>query len=64
MRLLAHEGFDPAFGARPLKRVIQREISDRAATLILEGGLGEGDTILVDVARDETNGERITVQKG
>ncbi|MEO6123466.1 MAG: ATP-dependent chaperone ClpB [Ilumatobacteraceae bacterium] len=48
MRLLAHEGFDPAFGARPLKRVIQREISDRAATLILEAGVGEGDTIRVD----------------
>jgi len=48
MRLLAHEGFDPAFGARPLKRVIQREISDRAATLILESGVGEGDTIRVE----------------
>ena len=48
MRLLAHEGFDPAFGARPLKRVIQREISDRAATLILEAGVAEGDTIRVD----------------
>ena len=48
MRLLAHEGFDPAFGARPLKRVIQREIGDRAATLILEGGVGDGDAIVVD----------------
>ncbi len=48
MHTLAHEGFDPAFGARPLKRVIQREISDRAATLILEGGVGEGDSIVVD----------------
>jgi ATP-dependent Clp protease ATP-binding subunit ClpB len=46
--LLAREGYDPAFGARPLKRVIQREISDRAARLILEGGVGEGDTVLVD----------------
>jgi ATP-dependent Clp protease ATP-binding subunit ClpB len=50
MRVLAHEGFDPAFGARPLKRVIQREIADRAATLILEGGISEGDTIKVDAA--------------
>ncbi len=49
MALLAHEGFDPAFGARPLKRVIQRELNDRAATLILEGGIGEGDTLRVDV---------------
>ena len=37
MEIPAHEGFDPAFGARPLKRVIQREIGDRAAVLILEG---------------------------
>ncbi|MCU1395725.1 MAG: clpB [Ilumatobacteraceae bacterium] len=58
MHLLAHEGFDPAFGARPLKRVIQREISDRAATLILEGGISEGDAIVVD-ARDGV----ITVQR-
>jgi len=49
--LLAHEGYDPAFGARPLKRVIQREIGDRAAVLLLEGKVGEGDTIVVD-ARD------------
>ena len=46
---LAHEGYDPAFGARPLKRVIQREIGDRAASLILEGKAGDGDTITVDV---------------
>ena len=34
---LAQEGFDPAFGARPLKRIIQREIGDQAAVLLLEG---------------------------
>ncbi len=45
---LAREGYDPAFGARPLKRVIQREIGDRAAVLILESGVGEGDSIVVD----------------
>ena len=39
--LLAHEGYDPAFGARPLKRVIQRELGDRAAMLVLEGKVGE-----------------------
>ena len=49
MAHLAHEGYDPVFGARPLKRVIQREISDRAAILILEGRVGEGDTVRVDV---------------
>ena len=48
MSLLAAEGFDPAFGARPLKRVIQREIGDRAAVLILEGAVYEGGTLRVD----------------
>jgi ATP-dependent Clp protease ATP-binding subunit ClpB len=48
--LLAHEGYDPAFGARPLKRVIQRELGDRAAMLVLEGKVGEGDTLMVDAA--------------
>lgn len=45
---LVHDGYDPAFGARPLKRVIQREISDPAALLILEGKAVEGDTITID----------------
>jgi ATP-dependent Clp protease ATP-binding subunit ClpB len=45
---LAHDGYDPSFGARPLKRVIQREISDPAALLILEGKAVEGDTVTVD----------------
>ncbi|MGZ4672569.1 MAG: ATP-dependent Clp protease ATP-binding subunit [Ilumatobacteraceae bacterium] len=45
---LAHDGYDPSFGARPLKRVIQREIGDAAAMLILEGKTVEGDTITVD----------------
>ena len=49
MTHLAHEGYDPAFGARPLKRVIQREIADPAALLILEGKVGEGGSVEVDV---------------
>ncbi len=48
MHHLAHEGYDPNFGARPLKRVIQREISDPAAVLILEGKVGDGDVVTVD----------------
>jgi ATP-dependent Clp protease ATP-binding subunit ClpB len=47
--LVAKEGYDPAFGARPLKRVIQREVGDRLATAILDGTIGEGDTAIVDV---------------
>ena len=46
---LAKEGFDPAYGARPLKRVIQREIQDKLAMKLLEGKFKEGDTIAVDL---------------
>jgi ATP-dependent Clp protease ATP-binding subunit ClpB len=51
--LLAVEGYDPAFGARPLKRVIQRELGDRVATAILEGSVGEGEALRVDAADGE-----------
>ena len=56
LTLLAEVGFDPAYGARPLKRVIQREIGDRAAVLILEGTVVEGGTITVD-AGSNVDGE-------
>ncbi len=45
---LAHRGYDPAFGARPLKRLIQREIGDRLAVALLEGKYAEGATVVVD----------------
>ncbi|MCX8031789.1 MAG: ATP-dependent chaperone ClpB [Thermoleophilia bacterium] len=45
---LAHQGYDPAYGARPLKRLIQREIQDRIALALLKGDFRPGDTILVD----------------
>ena len=46
---IAHEGYDPSFGARPLKRVIQREIADPASLLILAGTASEGDTVTADI---------------
>jgi ATP-dependent Clp protease ATP-binding subunit ClpB len=46
---LAELGYDPTFGARPLKRVIQRSLGDKLAVLLLEGHYGEGDRITVDV---------------
>ena len=46
------EGYDPAFGARPLKRVIQRELGDRLALALLEGKFAEGDTVAVDADDD------------
>ena len=49
---LATKGYDPAFGARPLKRLIQREVGDALATALLSGTYGEGDTVTVDVADD------------
>jgi ATP-dependent Clp protease ATP-binding subunit ClpB len=51
--LIAREGYDPVFGARPLKRVIQREIGDRLAVAILEGKVGDGDGVTVDAVSDE-----------
>ena len=51
--LLAREGYDPTFGARPLKRTIQRLIQDPLALRLLEGEFKEGDTITVDAHGDE-----------
>ena len=45
--LLAEEGYDPAFGARPLKRAIQRMIQNPLALRLLEGEFRDGDTIVV-----------------
>jgi ATP-dependent Clp protease ATP-binding subunit ClpA len=47
---LAKEGFDPVYGARPLKRAIQRFIQDPLALKILQGEFSEGDTIEADAA--------------
>ena len=49
---LAVTGFDPAYGARPLRRLVQREIGDRLARAILAGEIMDGDTVEVDTAPD------------
>jgi ATP-dependent Clp protease ATP-binding subunit ClpB len=49
---VARTGYDPDFGARPLKRVIQREIADPIALSVLQGEYREGDTITVDASPD------------
>jgi len=49
---LAHQGYDPAFGARPLRRVIQRQLADELALQLLDGKIGEGDTVTVDADGD------------
>ena len=57
--LLADSGWDPVYGARPLKRAIQRELQDPLAMAILEGAVREGDQVWIDVARD---GSALTFQ--
>jgi ATP-dependent Clp protease ATP-binding subunit ClpB len=50
---LALDGLDPVYGARPLKRLIQRQVVDNVANLIIDGKLSEGDTVKVDVGSDD-----------
>jgi ATP-dependent Clp protease ATP-binding subunit ClpB len=50
---LAHDGYDPVFGARPLKRLIQKKVGDRLAVAILDGSLSDGDSVKLDVADGE-----------
>ena len=49
---LTRRGYDPAYGARPLRRLIQREIGDRLAKLLLSGELTDGEQVLIDVSDD------------
>ena len=51
---LAERGYDPMFGARPLRRLIQSEIQDRLAMGLLSGGVRDGDIVRVDVAADQS----------
>ena len=53
LELIANEGYDPVYGARPLKRVIQRRIQDPLAMAVLDGKFREGDTVLVDAEKGE-----------
>ncbi|WP_082474196.1 ATP-dependent Clp protease ATP-binding subunit [Curtobacterium sp. Leaf261] len=55
---LAERGYDPAYGARPLRRLMQRQIDDKLARALLGGDVRDGDTVLVDVA---TDGDELTV---
>ena len=54
VRLLAERGYDPDFGARPLKRVIQKDVVDAIATNLLNGTFREGDVILVGKGEMDT----------
>jgi ATP-dependent Clp protease ATP-binding subunit ClpB len=48
---LAEKGYDPAYGARPLKRVIQKNLQDPMAELILSGKIKDGDTVKVSAGK-------------
>lgn len=47
-KLIAERGYEPMYGARPLKRYLQKHVETLAAKLILEGNIGSGDVILID----------------
>jgi ATP-dependent Clp protease ATP-binding subunit ClpB len=57
---LAREGFDPQYGARPLKRSIQRHIQDPLALMLLDGKFLDGDTVKIDLA---VTGESLVIMK-
>ncbi|MFB9640954.1 ATP-dependent Clp protease ATP-binding subunit [Agromyces lapidis] len=57
---LAERGYDPLYGARPLRRLMQREIDDRLARALLDGSVRDGDTVVVGLADD---GESLTVAR-
>jgi ATP-dependent Clp protease ATP-binding subunit ClpB len=58
--LLAEQGFDPVFGARPLKRVIQRELQDALANAILAGQVHDGEHVVVDVSGENEEGHTLS----
>jgi ATP-dependent Clp protease ATP-binding subunit ClpB len=57
--LLGNLGYDPTYGARPLKRVIQKQLVDKLALRILEGEFTDGDVIRVDAANGELTFEKV-----
>ncbi|TJY38897.1 ATP-dependent Clp protease ATP-binding subunit [Cohnella pontilimi] len=60
MKFLAKEGFDPQYGARPLRRAIQKHIEDRLSEDLLMGKINKGDTLVID----EKDGELVVSPKG
>jgi ATP-dependent Clp protease ATP-binding subunit ClpB len=51
---LADNGYDPIYGARPLRRLMQKEIDDTLATALLAGKIHDGDTVRVDLSEDKS----------
>ena len=59
---LAEVGYDPVYGARPLKRAIQRELETQIAKAILRGEFHDGDTIFVDVQNERLSFSRLPLE--
>jgi ATP-dependent Clp protease ATP-binding subunit ClpC len=53
VEFVAEEGFDPEFGARPLRRTIQRRVDNELSRMVLEGSLNPGDKVIVDLGEDK-----------
>ena len=62
--LLAHEGYDPLYGARPLRRVIQKMVENPISSAILRSEFGQGDTIQVDADGDELRLRLVVAESG
>jgi ATP-dependent Clp protease ATP-binding subunit ClpB len=61
---LADEGYDPVFGARPLKRVFQRHLQDPLASMILSGDVMDGSTVVISAGADGlTIGDRVSASR-
>ncbi|MFI2754054.1 ATP-dependent chaperone ClpB [Cellulomonas sp. P22] len=59
---LAIEGYDPAYGARPLRRLVQKEIGDQLARMLLSGRVHDGDTVVVDRPSGDDRGLALTTR--
>ncbi len=61
--LLGNMGYDPTYGARPLRRVIQKQLTDKLALALLQGEIREGEHVRVDVADGELALEKSRTQE-
>ena len=62
--LIGNMGYDPTYGARPLKRVIQKQLTDRLALALLAGEIRSGDSVKVDTVEGELALEKVAVEAG
>ena len=58
---LAERGYDPIYGARPLRRLMQHEIDDKLATALLGGEVRDGDIVIVDL---DSENDTLSIRKG